>query len=669
MKAILPLLFLITISINSVFAQKVKFGKVDKTWLKQESCTYDQADAEYIYHSAKVQFEYNDTYGRFDLVYYIHDQIKIYTKEGVEYANFSIPYYIGGNSPDNENISNLKALTYNLVDGKTEVSKLSKKNIFDEELNQYYALKKFALPAVKKGSVIEIKYKLTSPRVFSVDEFYFQEDIPISNAFFEATIPEFYNYNVDIKGNVALNKEEERESRSFNMTTTVVGKDLPGSQTGRAQKQRVNVDVNVDIKRYTANNVPAIKNEPYVYTMNNYKSAVRMELLSTKFPNSKINYYTKDWNKVATLISKTSFGTALRKKYKDLDDLVEKVADLSEEEKIATIFNAFQSSFTWNGFYSIYPGDDMKKLMKEGTGNVAAINLLLVNILQKSGVQAFPLVYKTRKSGNLNISNPTIDNLDYVLAVVQLEKGLLYLDATSPNVSPNMLPSRALNLRGVVVNDDQGMLMPIQNPNRGSVTNYYTLKIEDGQLEGSFQGRIKGYEAYKERVRYEKEENFIEGMDESGVSYSDIEISDFYSNKNSVSVKASVQFQEGLRQIGDEYFIDLSLLHASFENPFTSEERNFPIFFESTSKVNSIVKIAIPEGYEIKSIPEKMLIASPEKQLQYLIEPKVQGAEIVLNIRETRNVTMIEPSYYSSVKQFYDQVQSKFQDKIILAKN
>lgn len=652
-------------------AQKIKFGKIDKADLQKKTCDYDsEANAEYLYHSTKIEFEYNDTYGRFDLVYYVHDRIKIYNQEGLDYANITIPYYIGGNNPDKEIISKLKAITFNLEGGKVKEVKLENKNIYDEESNKYYALKKFAMPVVKTGSILDIKYKLTSPRVFSVDEYFMQRDIPVKNAYYEVAIPEFFNYNVNIKGNIELNTEEEIEARNLNMSIDVDGYTYSSTNISRQTKEKTNVDYNVNIKRYSKNEIPALLEEPFVYSMDNYKSSIRMELLSTKYGNAKATFYNKDWDKVADILkSSNGFGPVLKKNYKDMNYLVEQVNGKTDEEKIAIIFQEFQSKFNWNGYYSIFAGDGVKKLIKEGTGNVSAINLLLVNVLQKAGLQAFPMVYKSMKSGNLNISNPTIDDLNYVIAVVQLEKGVVYLDATSSAVSPNMLPVRALNLRGVIIDGGKGLLVPITNVNKGSRTNFYTLGIEEESLTGTFQLRIKGYDAYKTRVGHQKEDVFIASLDTDDRICENVEVKDFLSNKNKIGADGEVTFSQGVRNVGDKIFIDLSILHQEFENPFTSEERTFAIFYDAAIKDNSIVKIAIPEGYEVESIPEKLVIASPEKQIKYLIEPKVQGAELIINIRETRSATIIEPSYYESVKQFYEQVQTKFQEKIVLAKN
>ncbi len=662
------LLLLFSICISSfALGQKPKFKKVSKAELEKSICEYDSsANVEYLYHGCNVYFEYNQSRGRFEVVYSYHDRIKIYNEEGIGAADQIIKYYKGNKNADSEKISDLEAYTFYLEQDKVKDIKLDKDNIFDEKTSNYYSAKKFAMPGIKPGCVLDIKYKLISPYYFQMDEFYFQKDVPVYYSEYEISTPEYFNYNYNIKGLVALDVTEDRTPGRINYSYVQdVSTDL------RVNRQRKNetLTFTTNIKKYTGSNIVGIKTEPYVYSMENFKSSIQLELLFTKFPNAGIKYYTKTWNDIASQLDNSkSFGDQLRKKYKKMDELLNEVADMDEESKIATIFSNIQKQFTWNSYNNAKTNKGIKNLIEEGTGNAAEINLLLVNVLQRAGIQAFPMVYKTRNAGYLNITNPTIAELNYLVAVIIQDEGVMYLDATDKNLGTDMLPSRALNLKGVVVMEKQGQEIPINNHNKGSKNEVFTLAIDGENLIGTYQQSTKGYEAYNARKKYKSSEEFVAHLQNDNIAISNAEVKDYNVVNKRISVKSDIKLSGHTQEIDDKIFIDLMVGQKKFKSPFKSQERNFPLFFDSKLSETKIIKIGIPEGYQVESLPEMLNIASPEMYVKYLIKSEIVGSVIVITLRNSINKTIIAPDYYQSVKSVFDGVEAKSKEKIVLAK-
>ena len=69
-----------------------------------------------------------------------------------------------------------------------------------ENQSKFYDAKKFAIPNVKEGSVIEVFYTLESPFVFQFRSWEFQSEIPKLQSEFWALIPGNYLYNVSLRG-------------------------------------------------------------------------------------------------------------------------------------------------------------------------------------------------------------------------------------------------------------------------------------------------------------------------------------------------------------------------------------------------------------------------------------------------------------------------------------
>ncbi|RZK12802.1 MAG: DUF3857 domain-containing protein, partial [Flavobacterium sp.] len=174
-------------------AQELELGKVSIKELEEKMHPKDSsAVASVLYSKGHTFFNYSESSG-FMVVTEVEMRIKIYKKEGYDWANKSIRYYVG-NTP-NERASFSKAVSYNLVEGKIEKTKLKSDGEFTEQANKYWAVKKIAMPNVKEGTVIEYKYTIESPYITSFPDWEFQESIPVNYSEYKTSVPEFYTYS------------------------------------------------------------------------------------------------------------------------------------------------------------------------------------------------------------------------------------------------------------------------------------------------------------------------------------------------------------------------------------------------------------------------------------------------------------------------------------------
>ena len=120
-------LFIILVFYTKSIAQNFELGKVTITELQEKRHPKDStANAVVLFKKGEVYFEDLTTITR------VRTKIKIYKKEGFEWANEEISHYING-----ESVSFSNATTYNLVDGKIEKIKLKKEGEFEQKINKY----------------------------------------------------------------------------------------------------------------------------------------------------------------------------------------------------------------------------------------------------------------------------------------------------------------------------------------------------------------------------------------------------------------------------------------------------------------------------------------------------------------------------------------------------
>lgn len=170
----------------------VKYGKVTAEDFDLSKYTFDSsASAVIISDVGNSSFIGNDK-GWFSLNFKRQQRIKIINKTGFEAASITIPLYFNGKAE--EKLENLKAVTYNLENGKITETKLESSAVFKDKLSKNIVLRKFTFPAVKEGSIIEYSYNVESDFLDNLQHWTFQHDYPCIWSEYEVRIPQFFGY-------------------------------------------------------------------------------------------------------------------------------------------------------------------------------------------------------------------------------------------------------------------------------------------------------------------------------------------------------------------------------------------------------------------------------------------------------------------------------------------
>lgn len=638
----------------SVVAQNYKFGKVSQQELEEEFHPKDStADAAYLYKYRRSFFNYTPNQG-FQLVTEIHQRIKIYTKEGFDYATTSIRYYKpdGGES---ETVNRIKGYTFSLDNGKVVKEKLGKDGIFKEKINKYNSKIKITMPNIKEGCVLEMKYVITSPYATSISDVQFQKGIPIKKLKSQIEIPEYYKYNKRSKG-----------IHNIPMETT--------SKSGTIG----NTNYNVEVYIFEGNDVPALKNdEAFVANIYNFRGGMKFELASTDFINVGGEYksYSTTWENVSKEIFKSiSFGSELNKSNYYKKDLESLLANYNtDNDKISAIFQHVKDKVKWNGFYGKYTEKGVRKAYKENTGNVADINLMLTAMLRSAGFNANPILVSSK--GNGVPLFPTLKGFDYVISSIKTaDNALILLDATEQFSMPNILPARALNWNGRLVNKDgSSSWIQLASSKSANEENMVMVKVsEDLMVEGFIRTKYENFNAlnYRKNNNHIKEEELITKYEENN----NLEIEDFkIVNKENLykPITRNVKFssEDLIEEIGNKIYIEPSLFLTVSKNPFKSDDRKFPVDFMVSWKDKNRVSIQVPEGYAIEKLPESMAIGLPDNLGVFKYQVAQMGNKISTVSILQFNSHIIPSKYYKNLKDFYGKLVKKQSEKIILVKN
>ena len=678
MKHFLSIIILSFICLNSINSQDYKFGEVSKLELQEKKYPMDSAaNAAILYRYENVRFEFSQNNG-FTQIKEVIMKIKIYNKEGLDWANEKI-YLYKGNSGSDETIKGIKGFTYNLKNGKIEKDKLKSDGIFNEKATDLYSICSFALPNVKAGSIIEYKYTIRSPFI-QIDDIELQFSIPVKKLDVSISTPQFYKYKMRLnpKAFYIPTYTEKKINKTLSVSNRV-SNNSPSSginQFGNGSKISQNsisyFDNNII---FSEENIPSLTAESFAGSINNYKAKLSLELEAKLAKEGYVEKsYAISWDKVSKAIYESSnFGGQLNKSSFFKDDLSNILDGVDDDFHKAYLIESFvKSKVKWNGSYSIYAHKGIRAAYKEGEGNVAEINLLVVAMLRSQGLDANPVLVSTRNNGTPLF--PTREGFNYVICMVQSENSYLLIDATEPFSANNVLPERVLNWQGRVIKDKgKSSWVDLTSNKKSKESTMLNVKIgNDFIATGKVRKNFTDNLALKYRKRYTNLsiDDHIKSLESKK---GDLEITDLiYENDKNLSQPVKVTYDyklsDGIDEIADKLYFSPLLFLAIEENPFKLEERLYPIDFVSPHGDMSIVNIMLPEGYKVEFLPKSEAVEFRDGDVKFEYILKENGKYLSLKVNLEINNAIVQPADYKSFKVFFNKIVEKQAEQIVLTK-
>ena len=573
-----------------------------------------------------------------------------------------MPYYVGYEHYNDDKVEFTNCVTYNIENGKIVKTKLNSEGNFKTSINKYWKEASITMPNVKSGSVIEFKYIIKSENIVEFQGFNFQQDIPVNYSEYGTEIPGFFVYKAIAK----RPSELKFESKITRGSLTYANK--------YDQTRSESVSFEQASNKYTAINVPALKEEPFVNNIQNYRLSIEHELEKTQFYQEPVKDYSMTWEGVAKTIYKDKdFGTELNgRDYIGLDLRMILKNATTQNEKMDVIFKFVQNKMNWNNQKGYSTAKGVKKAYAEGIGNTAEINFILIAMLNSAGINANPVLMSTIEHGIPVFPNRTIFN--YVIAAAEIDGKQVLLDATNKFTTQNILPLYALNWIGRLIRRDGTSEEINLVPNFSSKKAINMMVAIDGMGKISGESRFQrtDYEAFTFREKYAgiDKENYLEKVenDLNGIQINGYTIDNVKDLSKPIVENFTFTTDNQCEIIGGKMYIDPLLFFTQTKNPFVQEKREFPIYFGYPKQENFNVSIEIPEGYAIESIPKAMKISTGENVGLFTFNILSQGNKIQILVTKDINTALVSADFYDVLKNFFQQMIEKQNEKIILKK-
>jgi len=558
-----------------------------------------EAAAVILFEKGYNTFEVVNNFVR--LIKTVHKKIKVIDASRFEYGSVTIPYYKSKSSQ--EKIAGIKAITHN---NKTKTF-VGEKGIFNVDLSEHWSEKRFTFSDIRDGSILEYTYRIESPYFFNFNGWDFQGNMPKVYSEFSADIPGNYVYRRSLIGNKKLDISE----------TTV--KKYCFSVPGTTQ------DADCDSAVYAMFDVPAYTDEPYMLAESNYKSRVSYELQEiTNFEGVRTRY-SRDWKDVdKEFRSEKDIGQQLKHTKFFKDRLPAEILNIdNEEERAKAVYHFIKDHFVWDNNYRVFSEVRVKKAFEEKKGNIAEINIALINALRAANLEAFLTLSSTRENGLPATVYPVLTDFNYVMAFVKLGDKEILLDATNRLMPYGLLPFRALNSKARIMDFKKGSYWIDIIPNHRNV-NFIKLELEvedQETLKGTVERINSGYRAYDRRKVILGEKNGkLSSESERNTTYDiyDVVRTGMLSVDEPVREEAIVEASLDIQ--GEAAYFKPFFLNKTFEkNPFNEEKRQYPIDFGYPINDTYLIKVDLKDIFEIKELPQNKKYSLPNNSGQFVV--------------------------------------------------
>ena len=596
----------------------VKFGEVSLDELKMTRYEKDTSAA------AVVLFNYGYfTASRFYFTQII--RIKILKKEGLNWANKTFPYI---------SEANIEGVTVNLEDGQVEKTKLNSESIFKEKVIQDIQRYRVSMPNVKVGSVFDIK--LTGIGIPST--WYLQDIIPVKRSELYIEKSSLISYRKHMSGFEPITINEEGH--------------------------------------WMAENMPAFKSEPYLNNPENYITKLDFDIVYMKYYDFYAAY-NSTWEHISLALEKyTLFGETLQSDAYMKPIAKEISAKANTDEKKLKLALDYIKTFKWDNTESLMASNSpLKFALNKKSGNSADINIAFIQLLTKLDFDVKPVVLSSRSNGFIIPAFPALERLNYVIALVKLNDQKILIDATEENAPYYLLPERCLNYYGQTVNSTKSELIEINSDRKEKKAVYYNMNLTDDlKLSGTLGYSKFDYAALKFRNEYKKyagEDLFIEELlkENPQLMIKEALIEDIDSIYKPVKEKYNAVINNAVDVTGNAIMFYPMLLERTYENPFLSEKRNYPVDFAFCREETGTIIINIPENFTVTSLPESVVMKMPDNNALFIFKIVQVDKAVQVSYKFSINKALFMENEYPDLRAFYNQLVLKHAEPVTLKRN
>jgi len=576
--------------------------------------------------------------------YLRHRRVKVLGEGAYSLATVSLVY---DTSDRSQSVDRVRGQTFvPQPDGSVRRVALDRSGIFTENLQGGRRRITFTLPALEPGAVFEYSYRYENASPLLIPRWDFQESEPVLYSEYRVEHPRTFAYTfLTPNAPFFTVNTQERGSRAGGETT---------------------------IRRWVLVDVPALREEPYMTTLDDHLIRLEGQLSEHFHPRLGPVKVLGSWEELATTLrDHPDLGRALRvpRGLRRQAETLTAGVD-GDEARARALYDFVRTSVSWDGRRRVFTESPLARVLEAGRGTAAEANLLLVALLREAGLTAEPVLLSTRDNGAVIEGFPLVSQFNLTAAAVRLGGRWTLLDATDPVRPFGMLPAEALNHRAWVVGERPEWVgvPPGQSAHRIHLTGEVS---PEGTLVGTIRSERSGYSgaAARRAVREHGASGYLtdallDGVAGLGVADARVEHEDDL--EEALVATASVRLDGYLQTAAGLSMMHVKPLLREDENPFRRETRTFPVDFAYPRTVEFTAEVRLPEGYTVDESPGRSFFVLPNSGGVYERSLDVRDGVMHVAVRRTLLRSRMDPPAYPALREFFERVASAERDVLVL---
>jgi hypothetical protein len=606
--------------------------------------------------------------GEFEVVMERGRRVQLLVESAYEaWGTVDIPFYA---KDKHQRVSHIEGQTYRLTSGGTiERVQLDKKSIFVEDvLDGEYGRVRFTMPALSPGCIVEYRYTITSDSPAYLQEWQFQTSEPTLWSEFSAEIPVVLNYKIAIQGITQFDLDESAEGQ------------WPLGLAYGNMAQLANIGTTT--RRFAMRNMPALREEPFITTLDDYCARIRFQLSEYQFPGQAPEQFLPTWEELArNLMKDRTMGAQFGRKLgtRDIEKraraLTESVSD--PEAKLQAVYDDVRTTIDWDGTHAVFADKDLDDLLISKRGSSAEIGLLLTDLLRASSIEAHPVLVSTRSHGSIVEVYPILSQFNTVMTYVKIGNREWLLDATDRHRPMNLLPFEGLNDRAWVVDADKPKWVKIARPGlRQRQIVVSAALAEDGSITGTLQAMNGGYSALRERHALDdvngqrQSEDYV--RDQWLKILENLTIESFeFGNREAPNMPLVVNCTF-VTQPGSDgsagFLLPAVWVKPVDQNPLNAAQRKFPIDLGCGIDEIYTLRLDVPEGLASPSLPDPIDYDLPGGDGGFHQRAFQNGSQIEVSSHLRLQRTLYKPDEYPALRELFEAAVAGHAQQLAIAR-
>jgi len=595
--------------------------------------------------------------------------IHILNKSAVDLS--SIVIRISSSEHDFGSISNIKGVTYNLVDGQISRHSMPDDAIKIEKISSGTAMAKFSLPSVSAGSIIDYTYDTKEELDRSIGNWRIQERLPKLTSECCIYFPAIFKVGITTYHVPAFAEFNDEADTAVNVPAAYA--------TPTTQPQ-----MEVNYKRWVRHNITAAPDEPYTFNPQQYKERIVFRTAGGNISSVHGRYIysqslsTPTWRELNNGMQRNVhvFGQLKSGRLSAVKQMLNRfgLPGTDTVEYARQIYRFVRDSFTckeheWN----LYTARELPWVVHNKMGNRLDLHLALIAALRDAGLKADPVILSTRDQGKLFSDYPETEHVDYVVTRLAAGADVYYLDPTNRYAPFGILSPDCYNGYAWVVNDTgMGIMLNPEHIKEKSSVQIKTTGKDGDDLRFSIRKVFGKYTAMEQRERWNEDTLAIrkELLEEAKRLNIDAKLL-AYSVYNLSNPDTTLIVEYAIRsKLFKQDIIFTPTLFNYFDNaPFTSAKRLTPVEFPYATDFSFSFSLTLPDNFAAEDLPTSGVMKYNEDNLyKYMIDYNKETNCLMLNTRLNMQQTTFQPEEYESLKQFLDKVIEAQQKAVNLKK-